>query len=237
MKAAHPLTRRWGAGADALRGGAGCHFLLAEVMRVDIPFLLKGLAIGFSIAAPVGPIGALCIRRTLAEGRLVGLASGMGAATADMVYGAVAAFGLTAVSSFLVGQQVWFGLIGGAFLLYLGVRAFGAPPSREAAPPSASGLLRAYGSTFLLTLSSPVTILAFAAIFAGLGIAAGHDTRSAALLVAGVLLGSATWWVILSTGVGASQAWFNDARMRWVNRVAGVVIAAFGAAALLKALR
>jgi len=204
---------------------------------VDAAFLLKGLAIGFSIAAPVGPIGALCIRRTLTEGRAAGLASGLGAATADMVYGAVAAFGLTAVSGFLVGQQAWFGLVGGVFLLYLGVRTFGAPPAGEATLPSASGLLRAYGSTFVLTLSNPVTILAFAAIFAGLGITTGDDSLSAALLVAGVFLGSAAWWAILSTGVGASRAWFNGAGMRWVNRVAGVVIVAFGVAAVLNVLR
>jgi len=204
---------------------------------LGVPFLIKGVAIGFSIAAPVGPIGALCIRRTLAEGRAIGLVSGMGAATADMVYGAIAAFGLTAVSGCLVGQQAWFGLVGGVFLLYLGVRTFAALPSRQASLPSASGLLRAYGSTFVLTLSNPVTILAFAAIFAGLSVTAGRDHISAALLVAGVFLGSAAWWVILSTGVGASRAWFSDAGMRWVNRVAGVVIAMFGVAALLNTLR
>jgi threonine/homoserine/homoserine lactone efflux protein len=204
---------------------------------VDAAFLLKGFAVGLSIAAPVGPIGALCIRRTLSDGRAAGLASGMGAATADMVYGAVAAFGLTAASGFLVSRQAWLSGAGGVFLLYLGVRTFGAPPSREARLPSASGLLRAYGSTFLLTLSNPVTILAFAAMFGGVGITRGDDGLSGALLVAGVLLGSATWWVILSTGVGASRAWFSDAAMPWVNRVAGVVIAAFGVAALLRVLR
>jgi threonine/homoserine/homoserine lactone efflux protein len=203
---------------------------------VEASLFLKGLAIGFSIAAPVGPIGALCIRRTLAEGRAVGLASGMGAATADMFYGAVAAFGLTAVSGLLVRQQTWFGLVGGIFLLYLGARTFSASPSREASFPSASGVLRAYGSTFVLTLSNPVTILAFAAIFAGLGVAGGGNAASGALLVAGVFLGSAVWWVILSMGVGAARAWFGDARMRWVNRIAGAVIAAFGVAALRRAL-
>jgi len=204
---------------------------------MGLAFLLKGLAIGFSIAAPVGPIGALCIRRTLAHGRAVGLASGLGAATADMVYGAIAAFGLTAVSGFLVAQQMWFGLVGGVFLLYLGVRTFVARPTGQGSAPSPSGLARAYGSTFLLTLSNPVTILAFAAIFAGLGITAGRDHGTAALLVLGVFLGSAIWWVILSAGVGASRGLFNEGGMRWVNRVAGVVIAAFGAAALVNVMR
>ncbi|MFB3882971.1 MAG: LysE family transporter [Armatimonadota bacterium] len=202
-----------------------------------ILFFLKGLAIGFSIAAPVGPIGALCIRRTLAHGRAVGLASGMGAATADMVYGAIAAFGLTAVSGLLVAHRVWFGLVGGVLLLYLGGRTFVARPARQAAMPSPSGLAKAYGSTFALTLSNPVTILAFAAIFAGLGITAGRDHATAALLVVGVFLGSAGWWAVLSAGVGAFRGLVSEQGMRWVNRVAGAVIAAFGAAALANAAR
>lgn len=199
--------------------------------------LLKGIVIGFAIAAPVGPIGALCIRRTLADGRLVGLASGLGAAAADAICGAMAAFGLTAVSAFLVGQRLWLGLVGGVFLLYLGVSTFVARPASATLPPSPSGLLKAYGSTFVLTLSNPVTILAFAAIFAGLGVTAGGDHGQAALLVLGVFLGSAAWWVILSAGVSASRGWFNESGMRWVNRVAGIVIAAFGVGAALNALR
>jgi threonine/homoserine/homoserine lactone efflux protein len=199
--------------------------------------LPKGIVIGFAIAAPVGPIGALCIRRTLADGRLVGLASGLGAATADGIYGAMAAFGLTAVSAFLVGQRLWLGLTGGTILLYLGVRTFVARPASAAQPPSPSGLLTAYGSTLVLTLSNPVTILAFAAIFAGLGVTAGGDHGQAALLVLGVFLGSAAWWVMLSIGVSASRGWFSDRGMRWVNRLAGVVIAGFGVAALLGSMR
>jgi len=199
--------------------------------------LLKGIVIGFAIAAPVGPIGALCIRRTLADGRFVGLAGGFGAATADAIYGAIAAFGLTAVSAFLVGQRLWLGLAGGLFLFCLGIRTFMAPPAGASRSASPSGLLKAYGSTFVLTLSNPVTILAFAAIFAGLGVTAGGDHGQAALLVAGVFLGSAAWWVILTTGVGASRGWFNESGMRWVNRVAGIVIAAFGVGAVLNALR
>jgi len=204
---------------------------------MDGSFFIKGLAIGFSIAAPVGPIGALCIRRTLAHGRAVGLASGMGAATADMLYGAVAAFGLTAVSDALVRQQAWLELVGGVFLLYLGVRTFRAPAAQQTPASPVRGLVGAYGSTLALTLANPVTILAFAAVFAGLGVTAGGDHVSAALLVAGVFLGSSAWWVIVSVGVGASRAWFTGASMRWVNRGAGLVIAAFGAVALLRALR
>lgn len=197
-------------------------------------FLFKGILIGFSIAAPVGPIGVLCIRRTLAAGRLHGLASGLGAATADAFYGCVAGFGLTFISSFLVDQQVWLRLGGGLFLCYLGVRTLLARPAETAAPVGGNGLLSAYVSTFFLTLTNPVTILAFAAIFAGLGVtAAGGDYGAAGALVAGVFIGSATWWLALSGGVSLLRAQLTAARLRWVNRLSGLVIIGFGLSALV----
>src|SRR5918997_6693891 len=158
------------------------------------------MLIGFAIAAPVGPIGVLCIRRTLAEGRLSGLVSGLGAATADAVYGAVAALGLTFVTEFLIGGEAWLRLVGGAFLVFIGVRTFLARPVERAAPSARSGLPGAYASTFFLTLTNPTTILSFAAIFAGLEVAgdASGSALSAMLLVLGVFLGSAAWWVVLS---------------------------------------
>src|SRR5258706_16191577 len=131
--------------------------------------ILKGMIIGFSIAAPVGPIGVLCIRRSLAEGRQMGLATGLGAATADALYGCVAGFGLTAISNFLVGQRFWICLMGGLFMCYLGVRTFMSKPAERMAEIRKSGLLSAYGFTLLLTLSNPTTILSFIAVFAGLG--------------------------------------------------------------------
>ncbi len=185
---------------------------------MQVGLMLRGLAIGLSIAAPVGPIGVLCIRRTLAQGRAAGLASGLGAATADAVYGSIAAFGLTWASDLLLRQQAWLRLAGGAFLCYLGLRTLLARPAEPAVPaeqrrdgpqngPAAlkgRALLGAYLSTFLLTLTNPITILSFAAIFAGLGLAsAGRDYLSAATLVLGVFLGSAAWWLLLSAGVGA----------------------------------
>src|SRR5215470_8265867 len=133
-------------------------------------FLLKGILIGFAIAAPVGPIGVLCIRRSLAEGQRMGLVTGLGAATADAGYGCVAGFGLTAVSGFMVGQKLWLGLLGGLFLLYLGARTFFSKPVDQAAPVAGKGLSSAYLSTFLLTLTNPMTILSFAAVFAGFGL-------------------------------------------------------------------
>ena len=201
---------------------------------MDMVFLLQGGLIGLSIAAPVGPIGVLCIRRTLAEGRATGLASGLGAATADAFYGCVAGFGLTFISSFLVGQQFWLRLVGGLFLLYLGVRTLLARPAETAPPAGGSGLLAAYTSTVFLTLTNPVTILAFAAIFAGLGIASTvTDYGSAAVLVLGVFTGSALWWLILSGGVSLLRAKLTPGRLRWVNRLSGLVIVGFGLAALL----
>jgi len=204
---------------------------------VDATFLLRGLVIGFSIAAPVGPIGVLCIRRTLAKGRLHGLASGLGAATADASFGAVAGFGLTAVSGLLVEQQGWLRLIGGVFLCALGARTFLARPASEAAPAGRSGLLGAYLSALALTLTNPLTILSFAAIFAGLGIAeAGADYGAALILVAGVFAGSAAWWLLLSGGVSLLRERFTPRRMRWVNRLSGAVLVAFGLAALASGL-
>lgn len=195
--------------------------------------LLKGIVLGFGIAAPVGPIGVLCIRRTLAEGRWVGLATGLGAATADALYGAVAAFGLTLVMQALVAQRLWLGLIGGAFLLVLGWRTFRAPPAQTAAKANTGqGLWAAFFSTFGLTLTNPLTILSFVAVFAGLGVAAGAGLSEAAVLVMGVFIGSALWWLTLTTGISLLRARVTPQVLGWVNRGAGVLIMAFGLLAL-----
>jgi len=138
---------------------------------IRILLLLKGLIIGFSIAAPVGPIGVLCIRRNLAKGRTSGLASGLGAATADAIYGGIAGLGLTRISNLLLEQQAWFRSIGGGFLLYLGIRTFLSKPAGAVAAARRTDLAGDYLSTSLLTLTNPLTILSFAAIFAGLGLA------------------------------------------------------------------
>jgi threonine/homoserine/homoserine lactone efflux protein len=201
---------------------------------MDSSFLLRGLIIGFSIAAPVGPIGVLCIRRTLAEGRASGFVSGLGAATADAVYGCIAGFGLTFISSILISQQVWLRLVGGLFLCYLGLRTFLARPAEEAASAKGRGLIGAYASTFFLTLTNPMTILSFAAVFAGLGVgSASGGYGSASLLVLGVFLGSALWWLTLSGGVGLFRTKFRPDWLRWVNRISGVIITGFGLIALL----
>ncbi len=189
---------------------------------------------GFSVAAPVGPIGVLCIRRTLAEGRASGLVSGLGAATADAIYGCIAGFGLTFISSIFISQQVWLRLVGGVFLCCLGLKTFLARPVEQAASAEGNGLVGAYTSTFFLTLTNPMTILSFAAIFAGLGVAsASGNYLSAGVLVLGVFVGSALWWLILSGGVSLFRARFSPQQLRWVNRVSGIIIMVFGLLALL----
>ena len=197
--------------------------------------LVQGLVIGFSIAAPVGPIGVLCIRRSITDGPRIGLLTGLGAASADAVYGAIAAFGLTAVSGLLIKHRFLLGLIGGLFLCYLGIRTFLAKPREQSETPPRVGGLMAFGATFALTLTNPMTILSFAAVFAGLGVGAAPNYRAAALLVAGVFVGSALWWLLLSNSVGLLRARITPAWMHWINRGSGAVIFCFGIYALISA--
>lgn len=199
---------------------------------------LKAFVIGLSIAAPVGPIGVLCIRRTLVFGRGVGFASGLGAATADAFYGAVAAFGLTFVQRFFVQNARPLHLIGGGVLLLIGLRTMLAKRDAVVIPgdgaPRVAGLLPAYASTLLLTITNPMTIISFAAVFAVIAPAGGLDSGSAAVTVAGVFSGSAAWWLVLSAGVGAVRRAAGATLLGWVGRLSGGVIAGFGAAQLLE---
>jgi threonine/homoserine/homoserine lactone efflux protein len=201
---------------------------------VSIIFLLKGLLIGFSIAAPVGPIGVLCIRRTLANGRTSGFVSGLGAATADGLYGTVAAFGLTLISDVLVGQQMWFRIIGGSFLLYLGIKTFLSKPSEKWASDKKTNLFGDYISTFFLTITNPITILSFAAVFAGLGLSdSSGNYISAILMVSGVILGSIAWWLILSSVINLFRAKFNLASLKIVNWISGGIMMVFAVIAFV----
>ena len=198
----------------------------------------RGWLIGLAIAAPVGPIGLLCIQRTLSQGRLAGLASGMGAATADAVYGFIAAFGLAFISGFLIAQQNLLALVGGLFLCYLAVRTFLAEPAADVAQARGGRVGTAYATTFVLTLTNPVTILSFVAIFAGMGLAAGTgDYVAAAWMVLGVFAGSASWWLLLSFGVGLLRTRMTADVLRWINRGAGVIIGAFGLVAIISVFR
>jgi threonine/homoserine/homoserine lactone efflux protein len=191
---------------------------------------LKGAAFGFLLAASVGPMWVLCLQRTLAYGRAAGLASGMGIAAADGLYGAVAAFGLTAISGFLLQHQYWIGLVGAAFLLWLGFKTLlSEPPEvKEATTPPGSHAA-AFVSTLGLTLANPPTILAFAAIFAGLGLTSDADYASAALIVLGVFLGSASWWLVLAAGAGWLRSRISRRFLRGINIVSGIFILSIAA--------
>lgn len=201
---------------------------------MELIMFAKGVLLGLSIAAPVGPIGLLCIRRTLAKGMLNGFMSGLGTATADAVYGCIAAFGVTVISGFLLDQQFYLHLFGGAFLLYLGFTTYRAIPSVTVATAGNKGLIGAYGSAFVLTMTSPLTILSFAAIFAGLGVGTtGEDHMLAGLLVLGVFTGSLLWWLFLSGVVNLLRSAFDQKRMIGINRLSGACIVGFGIWSLL----
>lgn len=201
-------------------------------------FWFKGMLIGFAIAAPVGPIGLLCVQRTLARGRWSGLLSGLGAASADAIYGGIAGFGLVSLADGLLAWQTELRLFGGLFLLYLAWQTWRTQPLIELAQarPTRAGLLGDYFSTVALTLTNPVTILAFLGIFAGLGLAAeGKDFVAASLLVLGVFVGSLLWWLLLAAGVGWLRGRLTPAILRGINRISGVLVAGFGFWALAAA--
>lgn len=194
---------------------------------MDPAFIFRGFILGFTIAAAVGPISLLVIRRTLAEGQRYGLVSGLGVATADATYGAIAAFGLSAVTELLVGARQALGLIGGIFLLWLAWQTIRSAPTEAAAVPTRPrGYAAAYLSILGLTMANPMTILSFGALFAGLGVPNGA-TGGAAVVVIGVLLGSTTWWAVLTTLVGQLRARVTPRWIRRINVASGVAIGIF----------
>jgi threonine/homoserine/homoserine lactone efflux protein len=199
--------------------------------------LVRGFILGFTIAAAVGPISLLVIRRTLAEGGAVGLASGLGVATADGTYGAIAAFGLTAVTDLLVAGRRPLGIIGGLFLLWLVWRTIRSVPGEAAADTDRPrrGLPGAYLSLLGLTLTNPMTILSFTALFVGLGITGGN-ALGAATLTAGVFAGSSAWWVVLITGLEMVRSRISATAMRRINIGSGLLIGSFAVIAIGSAL-
>jgi threonine/homoserine/homoserine lactone efflux protein len=199
------------------------------MFRGEFPaVILQGLVLGFSIAVPVGPVGVLCIRRSMTRGFRSGLVSGLGAASADAFYGSIAAAGLTIVADFIVSQRFWLGLLGGSFLFFLGVKTLISQLQMENLDERKSGIGGDYFSTLLLTLSNPMTILSFAAIFSGMSAQSLPVYRfSAFLLVLGVFMGSALWWLILSGSVGLLRSRVNQGMLIWVNRISGLVIIGF----------
>jgi len=205
---------------------------------MDPTFFTRGLVIGFTVAMAVGPMSLLTMRRTIAHGRLYGLVSGLGIATADASYGAVAAFGLTAVTAVLVGARTALGVAGGAFLIWLGARTIVdravATEAAAAAGSDRPGLPAAWLSIYGLTMTNPMTILSFAAIFAGFGLAGG-SLLEAALLTIGVFVGSSLWWIALTSVVGRLRTRLTPAVLVSINRASGVALLVFGVLAIAAA--
>jgi threonine/homoserine/homoserine lactone efflux protein len=197
--------------------------------------VLRGFVLGFAIAASPGPIFFLCLRRTLVRGWLVGLISGLGVATADGFYAAVAAFGVGAVTSALVGERRWLAVIGGAVLVVLGIRTvLDRPKSGEAAPPSnVSGLGWAYLSTLGLTITNPATIIAFAALVAALGLGVGGGYVRPSVFVVGVFAGSATWWCALAGLAAGLRTRVSPTVVRSLSAFSGLAIVALGMLAIV----
>lgn len=205
-------------------------------MKTD--YFIKGFIIGLSIAAPVGPIGVLTIHRTITQGRIAGFVTGMGAAMADTAFGIVAAFGLTAISSFLLNQVFYIQLIGGLCLIFLGIKSFVMKPATSAANANSKGLINHFVTTFFLTLTNPTTILSFLAIFAGLGLgSAGSDHLSSITFVFGIFLGSALWWLVLSSTIGFFQSKITPKYLVWINRISGFIILSFGIFSLYSCMK
>jgi threonine/homoserine/homoserine lactone efflux protein len=203
---------------------------------LGIAFLIKGLLIGLSIAAPLGPIGLLCMNRTHAAGPLVGFTCGLGAATAEALHALAGMIALAAIAQWIVEDPLALRVAGGIFLVYLGARTFMRPsmilpPAGKGPAPQANGAQAAFLSTFRLTLANPVTVLGFAAMFAGLGAAPGRlisaDT-AAAVLILGVFLGSILWWLVLSSLIGRLRPHIGVHTLTLINRLCGTVLTAFG---------
>lgn len=201
---------------------------------MHLSLLIKGLIAGFLLATPVGPIGMLCIRRTLSEGKLHGLVSAFGGATADTIYGFIAASGLTIISNFLIKEQMWLRLTGGILLCIVGGRSLLSRESKDISVKSSPSYIGSYLSALLLTFANPVPILLFAAVFTSLGLAGmGVHHLYIALVVAGVFLGASAWGVILSITAGTFREKLDYSKLRWVHQISGIVIILLGLFALL----
>ncbi|MBF8263900.1 MAG: putative threonine efflux protein [Parachlamydiales bacterium] len=194
-----------------------------------VEFFLKGFVLGFAIAAPVGPIGILCIRKTLQFGKLSGISSGLGAAAADTLFGSLAAFGMTFLSDQIMTYGSWLKLVGSFFLLFLSYRSFCAHPREPNDRLHKMSYLKDFIGTFFLTLTNPLTILCYLAVFAAIGLTDIIGVPlSGVFLVSGVFIGASFWWLILIEGVGLFRHKLDNHTMTWINRIAGIVIGAFG---------
>jgi threonine/homoserine/homoserine lactone efflux protein len=198
-----------------------------------LELLLRGIAAGLAIAAPVGPVNILCISRTLQKGRMAGLLTGFGAASADTLYGAIAGFSISIVISWLVREEFWLRLIGGLLLIGIGiVYFFKHPKSLENGKESSHS---AYVTALLLTLTNPTTVLSFLAVLAALGLSEQRPPLMTLILVGGIFTGSMLWWIILAIGANHFRDKDNDRVTLWMNRIAGLAIGAFGLLMLILA--
>ena len=199
--------------------------------------VLKGFLLGFAVAASPGPIFFLCVRRTLAQGRLTGLFSGLGVATADGFYAALATFGVAALTTAFVAGRRPLALIGGVILVLLGARILmERRRASEATPPvTGRGQAWAYVSTLGVTITNPATIISFAALAATLGLGTGGSFVRPMLVVIGVLLGSAAWWFILVIGASLLRSRLTPRVVGWISTVSGLAIAVLGILAVISA--
>ena len=202
---------------------------------MELLLFCKSMLLGLAVAAPLGPIGVLCINRALERGFWAGVAGGLGTALADAIYACLAAIGFSALTATLTTLAPWLKLAGGLFMLWLGCKSLRPNPRRAAAPARTNEIKELSGtiaSTFLLTLTNPVTIFSFAALFAGLGVTDTPGAINALAVVAGVFLGSLLWWFLLSGGVVLAQRRLPEGLSLCVSRMSGVILMGFGFCAL-----
>lgn len=203
--------------------------------------LINGFLFGLVLAVPVGPVAVLCVQRTLSEGRLHGLLSGLGAAVADAIYGAIAAFGISAIQDWIIGHQAGLRTIGGIVLLLLAARTLFARSRRETQKEvgkiHTESLVQDFFSTFLLAITNPLTILTFAGLFVTLGVTeAGESIDNAALLVAGVFAGSSVWWFALASTANLARPYLDGGYEILIKRISAAILAGFGVYAFITGL-
>jgi threonine/homoserine/homoserine lactone efflux protein len=205
-------------------------------MDLELPLALRSLIIGFTIAMAVGPITLLVVRRTIEHGGVYGFVSGLGVAAADATYGAIAAFGLTALTNVLVSAHAILGIVGGAIIVAIGLRTIAARPSGPAQDTDRPGFAGAFASMYALTMTNPLTIVLYAGVFAAIGLGSGGGMFDAAVVTLAILAGSGLWWIVLCSVVAWVRGRVSTTALLWVNRASGAALVVFGAVAVLAAV-
>lgn len=203
---------------------------------MEVEFLLKGILVGFLASIPLGPVGVLCIQRTINKGRLSGIVSGMGSATVDALFALVAALGLTFIITFIEEQQFFIQLIGGGVLVFLGTKIFNTNPINQIRKHrrKKNKLIEDYFSVLFLTLSNPLAIFLFVAAFAGIGIVTSKDSSlKSSFIISGVFLGAMIWWSVLTFFIDLFRKRFRLKQLWWINKIAGILVIVFGVVAML----